>query len=667
MAVQISGNDITVPRDTTVTRNLTVGGVLTYEDVTNVDSIGIVTARAGVLVGSGITLSKDGDIFATGVTTSTTFVGNLTGNVTGNVTGNISGGTVAGSTGDFTGNLTITNTSPAINLVDSDADDYKIHNVGGLLKITDTTASADRFVINDNGTGYFLSNFQIGSTTTSPGATLHLNTSYPSLKVDSNGHASDAYVAIISGNAQNSRVDFGDSDDADIGMIDYDHANNSMRFLTNTSERLRIDSSGRLLLGHTTSVAGMGGDEAELQVSGTDFSSSSVNLQRYQNNAPAAGITFSKSRNATQGSHTILQDGDEFGKLIFYGSDGNDFANEGARISSNVDGTPGNNVMPGSLRFYTTAQGAVGSSERLRIRSTGVLQVNTTETPGGNPSGGGSNNSNGFLHLMAANTENAMSLSNATTIANNAARGTVLTGINFLNRNYYGTSGRAGTGYVVRNEKGHASYMDRCDLRFVPGYDGQTLYTNRSVVFEFDGVVRPGDDDYASLGKSSAKWTALHATNGTIQTSDENLKQNIQSLSTAEMNAAARISKLFITYKWKKKVAKESAGGDAARIHTGVIAQQVKAALEAEGLTAANYSFWCEDITWKDSEGNIAGDGRISGPGVYDELTGTTPSTDGYTKTVEYAVRYDELLSFVAAYNEQRFTSIESRLDAAGL
>ena len=38
MAVQISGNDITVPRDGVVTRNLTVGGVLTYEDVTNVDS-----------------------------------------------------------------------------------------------------------------------------------------------------------------------------------------------------------------------------------------------------------------------------------------------------------------------------------------------------------------------------------------------------------------------------------------------------------------------------------------------------------------------------------------------------------------------------------------------------------------------------------------------------
>ena len=66
--------------------NLTVSGVLTYEDVTNVDSVGVITARAGVLVGSGITLSKDGDIFATGVTTSTTFVGNLTGDVTGAAT-----------------------------------------------------------------------------------------------------------------------------------------------------------------------------------------------------------------------------------------------------------------------------------------------------------------------------------------------------------------------------------------------------------------------------------------------------------------------------------------------------------------------------------------------------------------------------------------------------
>ena len=85
--------------------NLTVSGVLTYEDVTNVDSVGVITARAGVLVGSGITLSKDGDIFATGVTTSTTFSGsgaNLTNLPAANITGThpaISGANLTGVAG----------------------------------------------------------------------------------------------------------------------------------------------------------------------------------------------------------------------------------------------------------------------------------------------------------------------------------------------------------------------------------------------------------------------------------------------------------------------------------------------------------------------------------------------------------------------------------------
>ena len=49
--------------------SVSVGGTLTYEDVTNVDSVGIITARSNILVGSGITLSPDGDVFTTGVST----------------------------------------------------------------------------------------------------------------------------------------------------------------------------------------------------------------------------------------------------------------------------------------------------------------------------------------------------------------------------------------------------------------------------------------------------------------------------------------------------------------------------------------------------------------------------------------------------------------------
>ena len=111
-----------------VLNNATVGGVLTYEDVTNVDSVGLITARAGIVVGSGITLSKDGDIFATGVTTSTTFVGALTGTASGNPT--LTSGannrvvTATGAnaiTGEsnltFTGSiLTVTNSSGAAEL-----------------------------------------------------------------------------------------------------------------------------------------------------------------------------------------------------------------------------------------------------------------------------------------------------------------------------------------------------------------------------------------------------------------------------------------------------------------------------------------------------------------------------------------------------------------------
>ena len=64
----------------TVSGNVSIGGTLTYEDVTNIDSVGLITARSGVEVGSGTTLSPEGNGFFVGVVTATSFVGNLTGN-----------------------------------------------------------------------------------------------------------------------------------------------------------------------------------------------------------------------------------------------------------------------------------------------------------------------------------------------------------------------------------------------------------------------------------------------------------------------------------------------------------------------------------------------------------------------------------------------------------
>ena len=86
------GGTVNFVSDVSIGGTVSIAGTLTYEDVTNVDAVGLITARDGIKVGSGITLSVDGDIFATGVTTSTTFSGsgaNLTNLPAANITGTL--------------------------------------------------------------------------------------------------------------------------------------------------------------------------------------------------------------------------------------------------------------------------------------------------------------------------------------------------------------------------------------------------------------------------------------------------------------------------------------------------------------------------------------------------------------------------------------------------
>ena len=50
----------TINGNLSVTGNIGIGGTLTYEDVTNVDSIGIITARSGIQIGAGGTIGSSG-------------------------------------------------------------------------------------------------------------------------------------------------------------------------------------------------------------------------------------------------------------------------------------------------------------------------------------------------------------------------------------------------------------------------------------------------------------------------------------------------------------------------------------------------------------------------------------------------------------------------------
>ena len=106
-------------------------------------------------------------------------------------------------------------------------------------------------------------------------------------------------------------------------------------------------------------------------IAGTDASTSGVAIRRGSNDAQAAFLVMSKSRNASVGSRTILQNGDEVGNIFFAADDGTDLVSNTAAIKSQVDGAPGANDTPGNLSFWTTADGANTAVQRMTIDSNG--------------------------------------------------------------------------------------------------------------------------------------------------------------------------------------------------------------------------------------------------------------------------------------------------------
>ena len=164
-------------------------------------------------------------------------------------------------------------------------------------------------------------------------------------------------------------------------------------------------------------------------------------------------------------------------------------------------------------------------------------------------------------------------------------------------------------------------------------------------------------DNYVDLGYISGRFDDIYATNPTIQTSDANEKQQIASLTDAEITAAKAISKIFKTFKWNDKVAEK---GDAARTHTGVIAQEVQQAMTDSGLDAGNYAFFIRGVWWEADETYTDDDG-VEQTRTNTYATAEEAPADAVERT-RLGIRYPELLAFIGAATEQRLTSIEARL-----
>ena len=141
----------------------------------------------------------------------------------------------------------------------------------------------------------------------------------------------------------------------------------------------------------------------------------------------------------------------------------------------------------------------------------------------------------------------------------------------------------------------------------------------------------PDSDNLITLGASSNRWSEVFSTTGTINTSDQNQKQQIRDLSAAEKAVATSLKGLIKAFKWNDAV---EAKGDAARTHVGVIAQEVEQAFVQNGLDANEYAVFCRDVWY-----------------VKDDEIALPDENDQYPKDAvrheRLGVRYDQLLAFM--------------------
>jgi|DEB0MinimDraft_6_1074348.scaffolds.fasta_scaffold00034_23 hypothetical protein len=146
-----------------------------------------------------------------------------------------------------------------------------------------------------------------------------------------------------------------------------------------------LDSSNRLLIGTTTARANFYNStvSAALQIEGTEIDDRVFSMVSSSSTTTAGPrLTLCHQLSGTIGGNTIVGSDTDLGSLVFQGSDGSDFV-RAAQIVAYTDGTPGADDMPGRLAFYTTADGSSSPTERMRIDSAGLVEIDKARCDAG--------------------------------------------------------------------------------------------------------------------------------------------------------------------------------------------------------------------------------------------------------------------------------------------
>ena len=299
-ALQVTGG-VGIVKDLHVGGNITVGGTLTYDDVTNIDSLGIITARGGIHIGppnAGVaTVYTNGNASFTGIITATSFVGPLTGTASGNPT--LTSGAdnrVITATGAnaLTGESKLTFDASTTQLKitrddDSNSGLYVFHNDGNECArlVQKGTGHEGTLILKDGGTATVLLDGETGSDSYINSGKFGIGTQSPNYKTVIQVSDTTAYSAstisatqfqlAISNSGANgvagillaTEPSSGNGGHCGIRALSTGNGNSDLTFSTRGSstsgERLRITSAGLVQI-DTPGVTAGNGASAKLQV-----------------------------------------------------------------------------------------------------------------------------------------------------------------------------------------------------------------------------------------------------------------------------------------------------------------------------------------------------------------------------------------------------------------
>ena len=173
-------------------------------------------------------------------------------------------------------------------------------------------------------------------------------------------------------------------------------------------------------------------------------------------------------------------------------------------------------------------------------------------------------------------------------------------------------------------------------------------------------TVRPYASATDTLGTGAFRYKTLYISDGAINTSDERLKSNISDFPEEVLEAWGSVK--WRQFKMKDAVAEK---GEAARLHSGVIAQQIQEAFASKGLDASKYGLFCHDL-WEDTYDTVSVvdvpervvDGEKIPAEMHDEKVLIR------AKGEEYSVRYEEALVLECAYLRNELKKQNAKIEA---